>query len=154
MKHELYRDSLVDRETPVIATHQRERRVRWADTDATGNATLPSLIRMMEETEYSFLRSRGLRVVLHDDRGIIGFPRLSASIQVHNSVQFESQVRITLELVNVDGKEIHYQFSMVDEDETLVAEGRFEIATCRFPAGDWPYAILTPEFVIKKLTSA
>lgn len=101
----------------------------------------------MEETEYAFLRSRGLCVVLNDNRGIIGFPRLSAEVNVENPVCFNQQVWVTLELTRLDGKQILYEFEIVDDDATLVATGRFRVASCRFPENDPPYAILMPEFV-------
>ena len=52
----------------------------------------------MEETEYAFLRSRGLRVVLEDQKGIIGFPRLSAQIEVIDPLQFDDRTTTTLTL--------------------------------------------------------
>ena len=135
-----------------MATHQQERSVRWIETDASGFTTIPSYIRMMEETEYSFLRSRGLCVVLHDDKGVFGFPRLSTNIEVQNPARFGDVLTIKLDLQVADGKEIYYGFNIFDDQNTLAVAGQFKVATCRFPRGDWPYAILTPEFVIEKLT--
>ena len=54
----------------------REHRVRWHETDASGYVHFANYVRYMEETEYDFLRSRGLKVHMNDDRGAIGFPRV------------------------------------------------------------------------------
>ncbi len=106
----------------------------------------------MEETEYAFLRSRDLSVVLYDERGTLGFPRLSAQIQIHQPLKFGDQVIVKLELVDVDGKQVIYDFKIVTKDETLAVEGRFKAACCRFPDGKLPYAVLIPDAVIESLT--
>lgn len=126
--------------------------VRWVDTDASGMVHLAALIRMMEETEYAFLRSRGLSVVLTDGRGLMGFPRLSAEIEIVNAVGFDTEVNVELFLVLVDGKTIHYDFVITASDQQRVATGKVAVAVCRFPAGEPPYAILTPEYVIEAIT--
>ena len=105
----------------------------------------------MEETEYAFLQSRDLRVVLSDSKGIIGFPRTRAEIEVVQPVQFEDHVETELQLGPMDGKQICYEFQIRQNDQ-ITANGKFWVACCRFPAGEPPFAILTPEFVVEKLT--
>ena len=105
----------------------------------------------MEETEYAFLRSRGLRVVLYDERGTMGFPRLNVQLEIHEPVAFPEQVEVELRLTEVDGKQISYEFDIVNEAGSIAAEGRFQVACCRFPDRKPPYAILIPEFVIDAL---
>lgn len=140
--------------SPVNALNrfQLKRVVRLVDTDASGMVHLSAMIRMMEETEYAFLRSRGLSVVLSDGRGLMGFPRLSAEIEVLDFVGFDTEVKVQIFLMVVDGKTIHYDFSVVTADDLLIAKGKFVVAVCRFPAGEAPYAILTPEYVIEAIT--
>lgn len=120
-----------------------------------GTAHLDAYVRMMEETEYEFLRSRGLSVVLSDSRGIIGFPRLSTEIEVHQFVDDDRNLDVTLQLVDIDGKQICYQFEIVDTQaaNARVASGRFVVACCRFPGHRLPYAILIPDGVFEKLTN-
>ncbi len=126
--------------------------MRWVDTDASGMVHTSALIRMMEETEYAFLRSRGLSVVLKDGRGLMGFPRLSAQIEISNPIEFDTEVSVTIFLVIVNGKTIHYDFVIEDDSEMTIATGKFVVAVCRFPEDDPPYAILTPEYVIEAIT--
>jgi len=101
----------------------------------------------MEECEYAFLRSCGLSVVLYDERGTLGFPRLNASLNIHEPVQFDEAIETRLSLVELDGKRITYQFELFDSQGMLVVEGQFQAACCRFPDAKPPFAILIPEFV-------
>jgi len=142
----------VPKESKPVNRFQYSRVVRWVDTDASGMVHLAALIRMMEETEYAFLRSRGLSVVLTDGRGMMGFPRLSAQIEVVNAVGFDTEVNVELFLILLDGKTIHYDFVITASDQSVVATGKVVVAVCRFPAGEPPYAILTPEYVLEALT--
>lgn len=134
-----------------IASFDFEREIRLVDTDSTGLAHFGSYIRMMEETEYAFLRSRGLRVVLHDERGTMGFPRLHASLKVHQPLCFGDVVNVRLHLMDVDGKKVEYQFQIFDANHDLVVDGKFIAAFCRFPDNKPPYAMLIPEKVIEAL---
>ena len=106
---------------------------------------------MMEETEYAFLRSRGLRVVLQDELGTLGFPRLTASLNIHDPLTLGQQAKVKLRLVEIDGKQIVYEFDIVDQSHKIVVEGRFCVACCRFPDDAVPYAILTPQHVMDAL---
>ena len=132
--------------------HEFERRIRFAETDQSGFAHFATYVRLMEETEYSFLRSRGLCVVLHDSRGTIGFPRISVDIKIHEPVTFDETVLVTLELIVCDGKQLAYHFEIINAHSELVAIGQFRVACCRFPSDAEPFAILTPEFVTQALT--
>jgi len=138
--------------TSAINRLATTRTVRWVDTDASGMVHTSALIRMMEETEYAFLRSRGLSVVLTDSRGLMGFPRLSAEIEILNPVGFDAEVQVEIFLMLVDGKSVFYEFLITAADGVTVATGKFVVAVCRFPTGEPPYAILTPEYVIEALT--
>lgn len=136
----------------AINRFETSKTVRWVDTDASGMVHTSALIRMMEETEYAFLRSRALSVVLTDGRGLMGFPRLSAEVEIVNPVGFDVEVRVEIFLMVVDGKSVCYEFLIRDEEDMTVATGKFRVAVCRFPPGEPPYAILTPEYVIEALT--
>ena len=129
------------------------RRIRRSETDSSGFAHFSTYVRLMEETEYGFLRSRNLCVVLQDDRGTIGFPRISVDFSVHQPARFDEQLLVILELTECDGKQISYHFEIVNDLSELVASGQFKVATCRFPNDGPPYAIITPDFVIQALTS-
>ncbi len=137
-------------DTPVHFEY--ERAVRWRDTDASGFAQMAAYITWMEETEYEFLRSRNLSVVLSDEKGRIGFPRLTSEIEIAQSVSFEQKLRVNLELTVMDGKRLGYDFKIHSSlKEQLVAKGKFTMACCRFPGDQLPYAILIPQWIEERL---
>ena len=135
------------------------RQIRWVDTDTSGSVHPSAFVRLLEETEYGFLRSRGLSVILTDEKGLMGFPRLSASVTISQPLFFDDEVDIEIRLVNVDGKVVEYDFEVTmanennSDDPQRVGGGYFKVAVCRFPPDDLPYAVLTPEYVIEALTS-
>ena len=133
-------------------TFELARPVRWSELDCTGEVQLPNYVRMMEETEYAFLRSRGLSVVLQDERGTLGFPRISVDIKVIQGARSNEMLYTTLELTRADFKQIGYSFEIVNEQAELIAVGSILAACCRFPQDELPYAILTPDFVLEALT--
>ncbi len=101
----------------------------------------------MEETEYAFLRSRNLCVVLYDERGTMGFPRLSAEINVIQPLVFEQSIIVRLKLAEIDGKQIRYEFELRDESGQSYVTGMFVVACCRFPDNQPPFAVLIPDRV-------
>lgn len=131
---------------------QFDRIVRWRDTDASGLANMAAYITWMEETEYEFLRSRNLSVVLSDEKGQIGFPRLESQLEILQPVQFDQKLRVTLRLKFFDGKRLAYQFQIhLQNENQLVATGEFVMACCRFPGDGLPYAILIPDWIEQRL---
>jgi len=138
--------------TEAIARFEYPREVRLVDTDLSGLVHFSAYVRMMEETEYAFLRSRGLSVKLTDDKGVMGFPRLHASIQIAQPLSFDQQVIVYLSLTEMDGKSIFYQFEIRDRADHVCVTGKFKVALCRFPDDKPPYAILTPDYVIEALS--
>ena len=133
---------------------ERARRVRWSEVDFGGEVHFPNYVRMMEETEYAFLRERGLSVVLQDERGTIGFPRISTEVKIVQPARLGETLFTSLELTIADFKQIGYSFEIVNEKAELIAVGRFLAACCRFPDDKLPYAILTPDFVLEALANS
>ena len=124
------------------------------DVDYTGALSVPGIVRAMEETEYAFLRSRGLSVVLSDDKGLMGFPRLDVSTDLFEPAFFDEVLTIQLRLIEMDGKRLRYRFSIDHADGRCVALGTIGVAVCRFPSDAIPYAVLTPQYVIDALKSS
>ena len=133
-------------------TFQHERVVRWRDTDASGYAHMAAYVTWMEETEYEFLRSRELSVVLNDEKGQIGFPRLTSEIKIIQPVKFEQALIVSLSLSMMDGKQLGYHFQIHgNPGNQVVATGKFTMACCRFPGDQLPYAILIPDWIEERL---
>lgn len=127
------------------------RRVRWSDTDLSGTVHFANYVRFMEETEYEFLRSRGLNVVITDEKGEIGFPRISTTIDITQPATFEDLLTVWMKVASNDGVQLAYEFEITSETYTVVARGRFEVACCRFLAGELPRAILIPDFFVERI---
>ena len=146
--------SLSNSEDPPLAQFSYPREVRMVDTDTTGFAHFSSYFRMMEEAEYGFLRSRGLCVVLKDERGTMGFPRISCEIDIARPLTLGERVDVNVSLVTADGKRVVYLFEIVDASGEVAVTGKFLAALCRFPDGEVPYAILFPPGLKEKLTGS
>ena len=91
---------------------RRQHTVRWQEVDALGQVDVPSYIRMMEETEYAFLRSLNLSIVMQDERGIVGFPRVTAAVEIQNAARLGDALEIWLQVVCNDGVKIGYRFEI------------------------------------------
>lgn len=89
---------------------RRQLRPRYEDFRGDGQVPLSVWVRWMEETEYGFLRSRGLSVSLRDERGQFGFPRLDVHVAVAATVELESELVIELLVGELTMKSCEYLF--------------------------------------------
>ena len=128
-------------------TFLNRRRVEFADTDLAGFVHFSHYLRYMEETEYAFLRSLGLDVILDDERGKLGFPRYESLCRYLSPARYGQTVDVTLTVEKNDGKLITYGFGL-KVGERHVAEGRLVVVCCRFPADREPFAIPVPDRVL------
>ncbi|HRF02228.1 MAG TPA: thioesterase family protein [Pirellulaceae bacterium] len=128
-------------------TFLNRRRVEFADTDLAGFVHFSHYLRYMEETEYAFLRSLGLDVILDDERGKLGFPRYESLCRYLSPARYGQTVDVTLTVEKNDGKLITYGFGL-KVGERPVAEGRLVVVCCRFPADREPFAIPVPDRVL------
>ncbi len=131
---------------------RRHHTVRWQEVDALGQVDVPSYIRMMEETEYAFLRSLNLSIVMQDERGIVGFPRVTAAVEIQNAARLGDALEIWLQVVCNDGVKIGYRFEITRLGQ-VVADGEFLLACCRFPPNAAPRAILVPDFFLERFST-
>lgn len=131
-------------------TFSTERRVEFSDTDMAGFVHFTNYLRYMEETEYEFLRSLGLSVVMHDEVGTYGFPRRQAHCEYLFPARFHQVIAIDLEVTSNDGKLIRYDFKIRHESRPL-ATGYLQVTCVRFPDDKPPFAILLPEAVLEKI---
>ena len=147
------------------------RRVEFSDTDMAGIAHFSNFFRYMEQAEHEFLRHVGKNVVLYDDRGTLGFPKLEAHCEYKHPAVHDAEMTIELLINCDDGKTIQYNCSIYQEvpgllpggdqlgpngtrtDRRLLAEGYLRVACCRFPTGELPYPIPIPEDVLSAIES-
>lgn len=126
--------------------HRAQRLVQFGETDMAGIAHFTNYMRYMEEAEHEFMRSRGLSVVMHDEKGAFGFPKLSARCDYTRPVRHEQTLDIQLTVTSDDGKTITYDCHFFCEGEA-VAAGQLQVACCRFPEDGPPYPIPIPDSV-------
>lgn len=131
-------------------TFQRTRRVEFADNDQAGFVHFTNYLKYMEETEYAFLRSVGLNVVMRDEKGMLGFPRLAASCRYLKPARHDDDLEISLAVKANDGKSLTYAFRISRSGEEI-AHGELQSACCRFPMEGDPYAIPLPENVLQRI---
>ena len=135
--------------------HQRRITVSDNDLNGFGALRLDHLIRWLEETEYEFLRSRQLSVSLNDERGQFGFPRLDTKVELLSWPVVDNQLEVWLSLDHVSFKKLHYTFEVRRLPEhaatVAIAYGSYSAACCRFPAGQLPFPILIPDWVLERL---
>ena len=129
--------------------HHR-RRVEFAETDMAGIAHFTNFFRYMEEAEHAFLRSRGLSVVLEDDKGKLGFPKLSVDCDYKRPTRYDDQIEVHMVIRCTDGKSILYECTLTRDDECL-ATGKLRVAFCRFPTDGPPFAVPISDEVLEKL---
>lgn len=93
------------------------RQIQTSDFDFSHRLAVPAVVRWMEETEYAFLRSRGLSVSLHDSLGQLGFPRLEVSVELDEldhsaTAQPGDWLETALSLKPSSGKQLEYGFQL------------------------------------------
>ncbi len=128
---------------------RRQHQVRFRDTDASGFVHYTNYIRMMEETEYAFLRSLNLCIVMLDEKGVFGFPRRSCEVQIHEPACLNDPLETWLQIDFCDGVKIGYRFE-INRASDVIATGKFVLACCRFSPGQPPKAILIPDSFLNR----
>jgi acyl-CoA thioesterase FadM len=103
----------------------------------------------MEEAEHEFLRSIDLSVVMHDEKGAYGFPKMHVECDYKQPVRHEEWLDVELE-ISTDEKSIDYHCQFFAKGK-LVAKGLIKVACCRFPPNDFPYPIPIPDQILKLL---
>lgn len=87
-----------------------QRRVEFSETDAAGIMHFSNFFRYMESAEQAFFRSLGHSVVLAKFDPPLGFPRVHASCDYREPLQFEDFVEIQLLVREKKPKALSYEF--------------------------------------------
>ena len=107
----------------------------------------------MEEAEHEFLREHGLSVVMYDDKGSYGFPKIDVNCKYLKPVRLEKTLDISLHISTSDDKTIDYACDFGSEGNQ-VASGNIKVACCRFPAdGSSPFPIPIPDHILSIIKS-
>jgi len=130
----------------VISKYRLRRRVRFYETDAAGIVHFSWFYRYMEEAEHALWREAGLSIAR--DITEFGFPRLSASFDFHQPLQFEDEFDIDLVISKITKKTIHYNVHIM-KGKTLIATGSMVIACVKKYPGKPMKAVPIPKDIIK-----
>ncbi len=93
-----------------MSSFRTTRRVEFRDTDMAGIMHFSAFFTTLESVEHEFLRSLGLSVVMEDDSGPLGWPRVSASCDFQGAVKFEDVLDIELSIARLGEKSVTYEF--------------------------------------------
>jgi 4-hydroxybenzoyl-CoA thioesterase/acyl-CoA thioester hydrolase len=88
--------------------------------------------------------------VLHDAKGTLGFPKLSARCDYQRPARYEELMDMFLRVSCHDGKSLLYEIEFRCGDEKLAC-GELRVALCRFPADQPPYAVPISDDVMGRL---
>ncbi len=127
------------------------RRVEFRDTDMAGIMHFSAFFTVLESVEHEFLRSLGLSVVMSDDEGQLGWPRVSASCDFKGAVKFEDVLDIELSIARLGEKSVTYQF-IVDHAGRRIATGRIVAVCCRLSHGQPLQAVAIPGKIANQLS--
>src|SRR5262249_23924606 len=86
------------------------RRVEFSETDMAGIVHYSNFFRYMEAAEHAFFRSLGFSVVTKAVEPPVGWPRVHASCDYKQPLQFEDEVEIHLLVTAKKSKSLSYEF--------------------------------------------
>jgi 4-hydroxybenzoyl-CoA thioesterase/acyl-CoA thioester hydrolase len=110
------------------------RMIQFADTDMAGIAHFSSLLRMMEEAEHAFLRSRGMSVASERERDSVGWPRVNVQADFHSPARFQETLDVAVTIAEIAPKAVTYAFALTC-DGRKIASGRFTAVYCKVEDG-------------------
>lgn len=103
------------------------RRLRWADTDATGYLHFPRIFEIVEEAESELLRSIKWPVSIQQAK--YALPRVHVDCRFLKPIIHDSQFRLKLVVEKLGRSSIHYKFRVMDEQDQLAIDGSMTVVT-------------------------
>ncbi|MEX2175924.1 MAG: thioesterase family protein [Pirellulaceae bacterium] len=128
------------------------RRVEFCHTDAAGLMHFASFFYFMEQAEHEWLRSQGLSVFMHDERGPISWPRVAAKCEYRSAARFEDLLEIEVRVARLGTKSMTYAFRFRC-GETEIAVGEITAVCCRLSDHAPPQPIEIPAWFREKLAN-
>ena len=140
----------------MITEFSITRRVEFSETDLAGIMHFTNFYRWMEICEHEFLRSLGLSVVMEDENGRFGWPRVKTSCRFKRPLRFEEEVEVKLIITEIRDRSVSYAFQFWKEEDgerVKAAVGEVVAACVRFdPAKEMMTPIMIPEVVTSKIS--
>lgn len=125
------------------------RRVEFRDTDAAGMVHFSVFFNYLEAAEHEFLRHLGLSVFQPDEQGTLTWPRVSASCDYRQTLQFEDVFEIELVISRLGAKSVTYSGRFL-RDGVELAIGKLTTVCCRLQEGKSPRSVEIPATIAAK----
>jgi 4-hydroxybenzoyl-CoA thioesterase/acyl-CoA thioester hydrolase len=130
--------------------YKTTRRVEFHDTDAAGIMHFSTFFTFMEEAEHELLRHLGLSVYIQEEGETISWPRVSAACDFTDTVRFEDEVEIGVQIERLGDRSVTYGFHF-QHDQREIAKGAMTSVCCRISEDNPPESIVIPEWIAEKL---
>ena len=122
--------------------------MQFYETDAAGIVHFSWFFRYMEEAEHALWREAGLSI--HPPGSEIGWPRVAAAFDYHQSLRFEDEFEVRLRIEAIAKKTIKYACEIV-RDESTIASGTLTIVCVRRRPNEQVKATDIPADIVERL---
>jgi YbgC/YbaW family acyl-CoA thioester hydrolase len=109
----------------VSVSIELSRRLRWADTDATGRLHFPRIFEIIEEAESELLRTVGWPVGINESR--YDFPRVHLDCSFYRMIMHDTPFRLKLSVERLGHTSIRYNFQVCDLEDELAIKGTMTV---------------------------
>jgi YbgC/YbaW family acyl-CoA thioester hydrolase len=111
------------------ASIEISRRLRWADTDATGRLHFPRIFEIIEEAESELLRSINWPVNIKESQ--YDFPRVHVACSFHRMIMHDLPFHVRLSTGKLGCTSIRYDFQVFDAENELAIEGSMTVVVLK-----------------------
>ncbi|HEX8495382.1 MAG TPA: acyl-CoA thioesterase [Pyrinomonadaceae bacterium] len=111
------------------ASIEISRRLRWADTDATGRLHFPRIFEIIEEAESELLRSINWPVNIKKSQ--YDFPRVHIDCSFYRMLMHDLPFRVRLSTGKLGRTSIRYDFQVFDAENELAIEGSMTVVVLK-----------------------
>ncbi|MDP6538589.1 MAG: thioesterase family protein [Planctomycetota bacterium] len=134
-----------------------ERRIEFAETDASGIVHFANYFRYMEECEHAFFRSLGLSAHSDDEDGMVGWVRVDATCSYRRPLRYPDRITIRLLVSERAEKSLAFEigFFAAEGGDAPLAGGRMRtVCVARDPSDGSVRATDMPAEVAERVTIA
>jgi acyl-CoA thioester hydrolase len=132
------------------------RRVEFSETDMAGIVHYSNFFRYMEAAEHAFFRSLGFSVVTKQVDPSVGWPRVHASCDYKQPLQFEDEFEVHMIVAEKKSKSLTYEFRFRKLNVTPpleVARGKLTVVCVTHQQGTMR-AVTIPEQIANQMEVA
>jgi YbgC/YbaW family acyl-CoA thioester hydrolase len=128
-----------------------QRRVQFAETDASGIVHFSQFFRFAEEAEHAMWRAAGLAI--EKEEADFAWPRVAASFEYRKPLYFEDEIDVHVRIAAKTAKTFRYA-CIIRRDGVIVAEGSHTTICVKKRRGEPPKAVDMPPDVAARFEVA